>query len=115
MPRPAAPRLALAALALASLATAAPALAAPYRLDRLHDREDTIQDTVDRRRMPARAGRELTRIRALETRMRARHNSNLTPFEFGILERRLDAVDGGRRTFRPRPRPPTSTAPAVRR
>ena len=115
MPRPAALRLVLAALALASFGAAAPAVAAPYRLDRLHDREDAIQDAVDRRRLPARAGRELTRIRALETRMRARHNSNLTPFEFGILESRLDAVDGGRRALRPRPRPATPTASAVRR
>lgn len=86
-----------AALAAACLcAAAAPAFASPYAIDKLHDRENRIQDSVDQRHASRRVGDGLIRIKKLEERMRARHHSNLTRADFALLNTRLDALEGVR-------------------
>lgn len=87
-----------AALAAACLcAAAAPAFASPYAIDKLHDRENRIQDAVDQRHASRRVGDQLIRVKKLEERLRARHHSNLTRADFALLNARLDALEGVRR------------------
>ena len=90
-----------AALAAACMcAAAAPASASPYAIDKLHDRENRIQDAVDQRRASTRVGDQLIRIKKSEERMRARHGSNLTRADFEVLNARLDALEGVRHRHR---------------
>ena len=91
-----------AALAAAGLcAAAAPAFASPYAIDKLHDRETRIQDSVDQRHASRRVGDRLIRIKKLEERMRARHHSNLTRADFATLNSKLDELEGVRHRREP--------------
>ncbi len=99
------------ALALSAFAVA-PAVAAPYALDRLHDRENRIQDRVDQRRLGRGAGPALTRVRELEQRMRAGHGSNLTRRDFAILNARLHAIEHPATARRAKTRRPGAASPS---